>query len=100
MDNYTVKLYARAHRDLDNIYAYIAKNLSEPSIALRMVDALEEAILSLEQFPERGPIRRVGAYAGGNYRQLFVKNYAIIYRVLKDCKEVHVVTVRYAPSNF
>lgn len=100
MDNYTVKLYAHAHRDLDNIYTYIARNLSEPSIALRMVGALEEAILSLEQFPERGPIRRVGAYAGGNYRQLFVKNYAIIYRVLKDCKEVHIVTIRYAPSSF
>ena len=100
MDNYTVKLYARAHRDLDNIYTYIAKNLSEPSIALHMVDALEESILSLEHFPERGPIRRTGAYAGGNYRQLFVKNYTIIYLVLKDCKEVHVVTVRYAPSNF
>ena len=95
MDNYTVKLYAHAHRDLDNIYTYVARNLSEPSIALRIVDALEEAILSLEQFPERGTIRRVG-----NYRQLFVKNYAIIYCVLKDCKEVHVVTVRYAPSNF
>lgn len=100
MDKYAVKLYARAYRDLDEIYAYIADNLSELGTALNMVDALEEAIFSLEQMPERGAIRRIGIYANAGYRQLFVKNYVIIYRVLKEEKEVHIVTVRYAPSNF
>ena len=100
MDNYVVKLYARAYRDLDGIYTYIAENLLEPGTALNMVDELEKAIFSLEQLPERGAIRRVGAYADGDYRQLFVKNYVIIYRVLKTKKEVHIVTVRYTPGNF
>lgn len=100
MDKYSVKLYARAYRDLDGIYSYIANNLLEPTIASNMIDTLEEAIYSLEQFPERGAIRRIGAYANRDYRQLFVKHYVIIYRVLKDKKEVHIVTVRYAPSNF
>lgn len=100
MDNYVVKLYARAYRDLDGIYTYIAEKLLEPGTALNMVDELEKAIFSLEQLPERGAIRRVGAYANGDYRQLFVRNYVIIYRVLKTKKEVHIVTVRYTPSNF
>ena len=100
MDKYSVKLYARAYQDLDKIYAYIANTLSEPGTALNMVDALEEAIFSLEQMPERGAIRRIGIYANAGYRQLFVKNYVIIYRVLKEKKEVHIVTIRYAPSNF
>ena len=100
MNKYIVKLYARAYRDLDDIYTYIAENLLEPGAALNMVDELEAAILSLEQLPERGAIRRVGAYANGDYRQLFVKNYVIIYRVLKQKKEVHIVTVRYTPGNF
>ncbi|WP_310754966.1 type II toxin-antitoxin system RelE/ParE family toxin [Ruminococcus sp.] len=65
-----------------------------------MVTALENEIFSLEQFPERGSIRRVGAYANQDYRQLFVKNYTIIYRVHNNKQEVHVVTVRYAPSQF
>ena len=86
MDNYAVKLYARAYRDLDEIYAYIAGTLSEPGIAQRMAIALEEAIFSLEQMPERGAIRRTGMYANAGYRQLFVKNYVIIYRVLKEEK--------------
>ena len=100
MNKYIVKLYARAYRALDGIYTYIAENLLEPGAALNMVDELEAAILSLEQLPERGAIRRVGAYANGDYRQLFVKNYVIIYRVLKQKKEVHIVTVRYTPGNF
>jgi len=100
LDNYVVKLYARAYRDLDGIYTYIAENLLEPGTALNMVDELERAIFSLEQLPERGPIRRTGTYANGDYRQLFVKNYVIIYRVMRKKKEVHIVTVRYTPSNF
>ena len=100
MDKYVVQLYARAYRDLDGIYTYIAENLLEPDTALNMADELESAIFSLEQLPERGAVRRAGAYANGNYRQLFVKNYAVIYRVLKQKKEVHIVTVRYIPRNF
>jgi len=100
LDKYTVKLYARAYRDMDGIYEYIANNLSEPTVASNMIDTLEEAIYSLEYLPERGAIRRIGAYANGDYRQLFVKRYIIVYRVLKEKKEVHIVTVRYAPSQF
>ena len=60
MNKYVVKLYARAYRDLDGIYTYIAENLLEPDTALNMADELESAIFSLEQLPERGAVRRAG----------------------------------------
>ncbi len=100
LDKYAVKLYAHAYRDLEGIYSYIADNLSAPIAADNIINALEEAIYSLEVFPERGAIRKIGIYADSGYRQLFVKKYIIVYRVLKEQKEVHIVTVRYAPSNF
>ena len=100
MNKYIVKLYTRAYRDLDGIYTYIAGSLLESATASKMIDELENTIFSLETFPERGAIRRVGVYANQGYRQLFYKNYTIIYRVLKEKKEVHIVTVRYTPSNF
>ncbi|MCI9236841.1 type II toxin-antitoxin system RelE/ParE family toxin [Lachnospiraceae bacterium 50-23] len=100
MDKYTIKLYTQAYQDLDSIYTYIAENLLEPDTALNMVDELEKAIFSLEQLPKRGAPRRVGAYTNRDYRQLFIKNYVIIYRVLKEKKEVHIVTIRYTPSSF
>ncbi len=100
MDEYTVKLYPRAQRDLDEIYAYIAEKFLAPGTALAMVDTLEEAILSLGQFPERGHLCRRGSYSGKGYRQLLVKNYLIVYRVHKEIREVHIVTVRYKGNSF
>ncbi len=72
--------------DLDGIYTYIANNLLEPTAASKMINELETTILNLENFPERGAIRRIGAFANQGYRQLFHRNYSIIYRVLKEKK--------------
>ena len=90
----------RAVQDLDAIYEYIAQTLLVPETALRQVDRIEEAILSLEELPHRCPQRRVGAYAKRGYRQLFVDNYTIVFRVDELHKMVLVVTVRYTPSQF
>ena len=68
--------------------------------AKNLLASLEDAIFSLEQLPEREPVRRVGAYANQGYRQLFVKNYTVIYHVHKEKREVHIVTVRYSRSQF
>ena len=100
LDRYTIRLYAKAYRDIDEIYAYIAENLQEPDIAESMVARLEDAISSLECFPKRGAIRKIGSYANQDYRQLFVKNFTIVYRILEEKGEVHIVTVRYTPSSF
>lgn len=99
-DRYSVKLTSRALRDLDSIYAYIAKNLLEPGTALKLVDAIERKILTLDSMPNRCPERQVGAYANKGYRQLFVKNYTVVFRVDEVSRTVVVVTVRYSPSQF
>lgn len=100
MDKYSIKLMGRALRDMDNIYGYIAKKLLEPDTALKMIDTIEQAIFSLETMPYRCSERRIGVYANKGYRQLFVKNYTVIYRVDEAAKSVIVVTVRYSPSQF
>lgn len=100
MDSYAVKLSPEASRDLEQIYDYITGHLLEPGTAERMIDRLEQAILSLNRMPERNPVRQIGVYAGQGYRQMFIQNYVIVYRVLRQKKEVHVITVRYAPSQF
>lgn len=97
---YEVKLFPKAARDLDGIYLYLAADLMAPDAAANTVDAIEEAIFSLETMPERGSQRTTGAYAYKGYRQLFVKNYIIVYKVLPKKKEVHVLTVKYVRSQF
>ena len=100
MDKYSVKLLSRAFHDLDSIYAYIAGTLLEPDTALLMLDTLEEAIFSLEKLPRRGTPRQRGAYANKGYRQLFIENFTVVYRVDDIKKQVVIVTVRYSKSQF
>lgn len=98
MDKYEVFLTPKALRDLDAIYSYVADTLLEAGTAEALIDALENGVFSLEYMPYRCPERRVGAYANQGYRQLFVRNYTVIYRVREEARQVVVVTVVYSKS--
>ncbi|MDR2568899.1 MAG: type II toxin-antitoxin system RelE/ParE family toxin [Oscillospiraceae bacterium] len=100
MDKYKVTMSDRALRDLDGIYEYIAKTLIEPGIALNLIDEIETGVLSLDTIPHRCSERKVGAYANRGYRQLFVKNYTILFRIDERKKTVVVVTVSYSSRQF
>lgn len=101
MENrYSVKVLPRAYRDIDNIYEYISKQIKEDAAAKKLIDKFESEILGLSILPYRGAERKVGAYAEKGYRQLFVNNFTVIYRVNESCNEVTIVTVRYSPSQF
>ena len=100
MVKYTIKRLQRASDDLDIIYNHIADDFKEIGTAEKMADALEDAVLSLEEIPYRGSIRRTGAFANRGYRQVFVKNFTIVYRIDEAKRMVVIVTVRYTPSSF
>jgi len=100
LDKYIVKLLSKAYFDLDNIYTYVSEFLLEPETAQKLIDSLEEVIFSLEQLPKRGSLRKTGVYAGKGYRQLFFKNFTIVYRINEEQKQVLIITVRYSKSQF
>lgn len=100
MEKYKVLLTNKAIYDIDNIYDYIANDLSVSSTAIGIVNNIEEAILSLEYLPTRGSIRKVGNFAGKNYRQLFVGSYIIVYKVEEVNRQVIILTVQNARQNF
>ncbi len=100
MVKYQVKITPQAFRDIDMIYDYIARHLLEPGTANNLVDEIEAGIFSLEEMPNRGAPRRIGNYANKGYRQLFIKNYTIVYRVDETEKQVIIVTVKYSGSDF
>ena len=100
MDNYEIKITPRAASDIDNIYCYIADEFKDIGAAEKHADLLEEAIHGLDTMPYRGAERKTGAFANKGYRQLFVKNFTIVYRIDEERKRVIIVTVRYTPSSF
>ena len=100
MVKYRLKITPQAFRDIDMIYDHIARHLLEPGTANNLVDEIEAGIFSLEEMPNRGAPRRIGNYANKGYRQLFIKNYTIVYRVDETEKQVIIVTVKYSGSDF
>lgn len=97
---YHVGMTDEARRNLENIFRYVAKNLQEPGTAASLIDELEAGMLSLNSMPQRCPERQIGIYAGKGYRQLFIKNYTIIFRVEEMTRQVIILTIRYSRSNF
>ena len=100
MDQYIVKMFPQAYRDIDKIYEQALLNDNYGDNALRLAQRLEDAIFSLEEQPYRGAERKYGFYAHKGYRQLFVSGYIIIYEVLDSEKIVAVLTVKYSGSEF
>ena len=97
---YHVGMTDEARRNLENIFRYVAKNLQEPGTAASLIDELEAGLLPLSSMPQRCPERQIGIYAGKGYRQLFIKNYTIIFRVEEMTRQVIILTIRYSRSNF
>lgn len=99
MDKYSVMLYPRAFRDIDDIYAYIALEKMSPENAKGQTDRIWDAVKSLEQLPESHQDRLVGRFAGKGYKQLIVDNYIIIFKIDKEQNRVYIVTVQYQGRN-
>ena len=90
---YLVSISPRARRDLDKIYWYIEADESEA--AFRWYVSLENAILSLEENPNRCPptpeTRELRHLLFGNKPHI----YRVIYRVLEEQQLVEVLHIRH-----
>ena len=97
--NYEVYISKVAKNDIVNIYNYIKINLMSPDSAINIVRKIEGSIKDLNFMPER--FERIGL-AGLEYkniRKLIVKNYIVIYRVIKRDYRVEVLRVFYSKRN-
>jgi len=99
VDNFKIMLLAKARRDLEEIFQYLYSEYDR-DIAEMTLAHLEERISSLETMPFRGALRKIGIFANQGYRQLFVKDFVIIYKVDIKIYQVVIITIRYSKSDF
>lgn len=90
--SYRVYISDHAARDLHAIYEHIAFHLQAPLNARKQLSRLEDAIYSLDIFPERHPRYTKGAWRDGNLHVLPVDNYVLFYFI--DSEEETVTTFR------
>lgn len=90
---YFVNVTPRAERDLARLYEEV--NAEESQAALKWYFGLKEAILRLEDHPNRCPVTRENP----SLRHLLYGNkphvYRVIYRVLEKQKRVEVLHIRH-----
>lgn len=98
MARYRVALTAGAERDLDGICAWIEHERG-PDAADEWLEIFDQAIGSLETFPDRGSVPpELAAIGLKDFRQRPLKPYRIIYRVLG--RDVFILVVAHARRDF
>ncbi|MCB9540363.1 MAG: type II toxin-antitoxin system RelE/ParE family toxin [Myxococcales bacterium] len=83
----TLRWSLQARRDLDAIFDYIAED--DPAAALRWVRRLQAKAASAVAAPTAG--RVVPEVNRDDVREVFLRSYRIVYRIMKD--EIVVLTV-------
>lgn len=97
--NYEVYISKVAKNDIVNIYNYIKINLMSPDSAINTVRKIEESIIDLNFMPERYELLVLDGADYKNIRKLIVKNYMVIYRVIKRDYRVEILRGFYSKRN-
>jgi plasmid stabilization system protein ParE len=97
MEQYKVIIYDKAIEDMEGIYTYISETLVAPIAAMNQYNRIADAILSLEQMPERVRLMYSEPEHSKGIRSLPVDNYAVFF-VIND-KAVNVLRVLYGASD-
>ena len=92
---YEVVTTAQAAADLRAIFEYIAYELLAGENAIKQLDRLEEAILSLDEMPERYHLYDKEPWRERNLRIMPVDNYLVFYIPQDDDKTVTIIRVMY-----
>jgi len=96
MDDYSVKIYAAAKRDLLDIVDCL--NTLQASAALDYYNLIIEKIGSLPTFQERWPFVKISALKAKGYRCLVVEKHLVFY-VIKG-GTVQVRRIIYGKRNY
>ena len=75
---------AAFERDYDNALAYITYELGAPAAATRMMDAMDASIAKIADNPLINAVSRKPSLAALEYREEFVGNFVMLYRIEDD----------------
>ena len=93
--SYAVVITAQAQTDLRDIYEYIAFALQSKINADRLLDLIEQEIMSLSEMPERYKTLDLGFEASKIVRMVSVNHYCVIYHVSKEQNTVQILRILY-----
>lgn len=90
----------QSHRDMDNIWDYIASDLQNPESAEKMLDRIMDTVDQLKLFPESSTM--LSAVSGANINEderfLVCGKYLIFYKAFEN--EVYIDRVLYGGRDY
>jgi plasmid stabilization system protein ParE len=97
---YRLSYLQAANRDIADTVDYIAETLAAPKAAFDLLNALDESISRLKDFPYSCRVYQPVKPLGHEYRILLVKNYAVFYTVNEQEKLVEICRVIHTKRDF
>lgn len=97
MKQYTVEITAEALADMEQLYNYIAYVLQAPENAMGQYNRIADAILKLDELPERFRIMDSEPERAKEIRRMLVDNYSVFYVIQGN--RVIVTDVLYSASD-
>ena len=77
--SYTIEITEEALADMEQLYQYIAEVLLSPENAISQYNRIADAILTLDELPERCPIMNTEPEHSRGIRRMLVDNYSVFY---------------------
>ena len=96
MEVYRVNITDTAKQDIRDVGKHITDELQEPAIAVKTINAILDAIDTLEQMPDRISFVKDKRLATQGIRPLYVKNYTVFFSIKKSPNTVSIVRVLYS----
>jgi toxin ParE1/3/4 len=95
-----VFLTHQAENDLKSIYEYLAFTVLEPQVAAKLIERIEQAIISLEYMSERFRLYEKEPWFSIGLRLMPVDNFVVFYVPRVEEQTVTIIRVMYAGRNF
>lgn len=93
---YKLSYLPLANRDISDAVNHIAEAFAAPKAAFDLLNALDESISRLKEFPYSCRVYRPVKPLAQEYRIITVRNYAVFYTVNEQEKLVEIYRVIYA----
>ncbi|MDE6189580.1 MAG: type II toxin-antitoxin system RelE/ParE family toxin [Clostridia bacterium] len=100
MDKYKSVIVKQAEEDIAETLEYISTKLFNPAAAQNLLYEIIEAVERISTFPYSMPtLKSDKIQTDIEYRRVEVKNFALIYKVVEEAKEVRIMAVFYGASD-
>lgn len=94
---YTVEITEEAQVDMEQLYQYIAEVLLSPENAIGQYNRIADAILTLNELPERCPVMNTEPEHSRGIRRMLVDNYSVFFVI--EGTRVIITDVLYSASD-